>query len=105
MQFAKAQTWGRSAKLCLTAVTSRAYSGLGPILSERTVDSLKISRACLAESKPREITAAWDVPYFVFTDASFSPTMRIGLEALEVSWLIMPAITFLPSPISLSLRT
>ena len=73
MQFAKAQMWGRSAKLCLAAVTSHAYNGLGSALCERTVESLKTFRSCLQEAKPREITSFWNVPFFIFTDASFSP--------------------------------
>ena len=73
MQFAKAQMWSRSAKLCLAAVTAHAYSGLGVALREHTRDSLVTFRDCLEKSRPREITAAWDVPLYLFTDASFSP--------------------------------
>ena len=73
MQFAKAQMWGRSAKICLTAVTAHAYSDAGPALSEHSKSALSLFRACLQNARPREITAQWDVPLYIFTDASFSP--------------------------------
>lgn len=73
MQFAKAQMWGRSAKICLAAVTAHAYSGGGPVISDHVMGSLATFRACLVEVRPREITSSWDVPLYVFTDASFSP--------------------------------
>lgn len=73
MQFAKAQMWGRSAKLCLSAVTNHAYHASDSGLEERTAEALKFFRAGLATSKPREITLDWGSPLFIFTDASFSP--------------------------------
>ena len=73
MQFAKAQMWGRAAKLCLTAVTSHAYGFQGERLSERTIEFLELFRKCLADVRPRGITSSWNVPFFLFTDASFSP--------------------------------
>ena len=73
MQFAKAQMWGRAAKLCLTAVTSHAYGFQGKRLSERTIEFLELFRKCLADVRPRGITSSWNVPFFLFTDASFSP--------------------------------
>lgn len=36
-------------------------------------DCLKAFRFCLLSSRPREITPLWNVPFFVFTGASFSP--------------------------------
>ena len=66
MQFAKAQMWGRAAKLCLTAVTNHAYCSTGESLSDRTVEALEVFRNCLADSKPREVTAKWDTPFFHF---------------------------------------
>ena len=73
MQFAKAQIWGRAAKLCLNAVTSHAYRCQSDNLDDHTCDCLKAFRNCLLNSRPREITPLWDVAFFVFTDASFSP--------------------------------
>ena len=73
MQFAKAQMWGRAAKLCLSAVTNHAYCSSEERLSDRTVEALEVFRTCLVNSKPREVTARWDAPFFIFTDASFSP--------------------------------
>ena len=73
MQFAKAQMWGRSAKICLAAVTAHAYSVSGPTLGEHTKTALSVFKACLQDARPREITAHWDVPLYIFTDASFSP--------------------------------
>eukprot|EP00435_Cladocopium_sp_Y103_P041947 s405_g11.t1 len=73
MQFAKAQMWGRSAKLCLAAVTSHAYGSTVPQVSDKTIRALEIFRDCLSSARPREISASWDRPVFVFTDASFCP--------------------------------
>ena len=50
-----------------------AYRRSGDNLDEHTCDCLKASRNCLLNSRPREITPLWDVSFFVFTDASFSP--------------------------------
>eukprot|EP00435_Cladocopium_sp_Y103_P044371 s1403_g12.t1 len=73
MQFAKAQMWGRSAKLCLAAVTAHAYGTSVPVVTDKTLHALEVFRNCLSSSKPREISASWDRPVFVFTDASFCP--------------------------------
>lgn len=73
MQFAKAQIWGRTSKLCLNAVTSHAYQQSSERLDDHTYDCLKAFRSCLVCCRPREVTPMWDVPFFVFTDASFSP--------------------------------
>ena len=73
MQFAKAQLWGRAARLCLSAVTAHAYNGSGDGLGDHTLALLRVFRCHLNTARPREITARWDVPYFLFTDASFSP--------------------------------
>jgi len=70
MQFAHAQLWGRASKLCLNAVTAHAYSGDGPEISRHLMPFVQ----SLEESKPREISLWWDVPFFLFTDASFEPT-------------------------------
>ena len=73
MQFAKAQIWGRASKLCLNAVTSHAYHGASSALDAHTIDCLAAFRECLKSSRPREITPLWDVPFYLFTDASFNP--------------------------------
>ena len=73
MQFAKAQIWGRASKLCLNAITAHAYHNNGDVLDAHTIDCLKVFRGCLLSSRPREITPLWDVPFYLFTDASFSP--------------------------------
>ena len=73
MQFAKSQIWGRAAKLCLNAVTAHAYSTQVGHLNENLVSSLVAFRESLTRSLPRIITAQWDSPMFLFTDASFSP--------------------------------
>ena len=78
MQFAKSQFWGRSARLCLAAVTSHAYSSNCGSLNVHLISCLKAFRFSLENSRPREITAAWDSPLFLFTDASFCPS--------ELSW-------------------
>lgn len=74
MQFAHAQLWGRASKLCLNAVTAHAYSGDGPEISCHLANCLELFVQSLEESKPREISLWWDVPFFLFTDASFEPT-------------------------------
>lgn len=73
MQFAKAQIWGRAAKLCLSAVTRHAYSSTGATLCQDTMHHLKVFVECLQAAKPRVITHRWDKPVFLFTDASFHP--------------------------------
>ena len=78
MQFAKAQLWGRAAKLCLTAITAHAVGFDGDVPSDRTLAFLKTFREHLLQARPRLITAAWGAPLFLFTDASFSPE--------EVAW-------------------
>ena len=42
-------------------------------LDEHTYDCLRAFRSCLLCCRPREVTPMWNVPFFVFTDASFSP--------------------------------
>ena len=74
MQFAHAQLWGRASKLCLNAVTAHAYSGDGPGISCHLTRCLEVFVRSLEESKPREISLWWDVPFFLFTDASSDPT-------------------------------
>lgn len=73
MQFAKAQLWGRSAKLCLNAITAHAFGFDGDVPSDRTISFLKAFRSHLVQARPRLITAAWGAPLLLFTDASFSP--------------------------------
>ena len=73
MQFAKAQIWGRAARLCLNAVTEHAYSSCDGSLSSATCAAMSTFRECLLSSPPRRISGSLDKPWFVFTDASFQP--------------------------------
>ena len=73
MQFAKAQLWARCAKLCLNAVTSHTYGSSGDRLSDHGMTCLSMFRDSLVSSRPREITARWSTPYFLFKDACFCP--------------------------------
>ena len=73
MQFAKGQIWGRSAKLCLAAVTAHAYSDGGEFLSDHAIACLRAFMDSLVAARPREVTASWDKPMLLFTDASFNP--------------------------------
>ena len=73
MQFAHSQLWGRSAKLCLNAVTTHAYSDSGGKIDDRLAHFLEVFKSQLESSRPRVMTPSWDSPMFVFTDASFSP--------------------------------
>ena len=73
MQFAKSQVWGRSSRLCLSAVTSHAYSGSGSKISDHLMCCVLAFRSSLKLSRPREITTVWDSTMFLFTDASFCP--------------------------------
>lgn len=73
MQFAKAQLWARSGKLCLNAVTSHTYGSSGDRLSDHAMTCLSMFRDSLVSSRPREITARWSTPYFLFKDACFCP--------------------------------
>eukprot|EP00438_Fugacium_kawagutii_P023706 Skav228033 [mRNA] locus=scaffold1188:5424:7796:+ [translate_table: standard] len=74
MQFAKAQIWGRSARLCLASITDHAFSARAGTLSPATRASMEIFRECLVSSPPRRISCNWDRPWFIFTDASFQPS-------------------------------
>ena len=98
MQFAKAQIWGRASKLCLNAVTSHAYQSVSGALDAHTLESLMFFRECLKNARPREITTLWDVPYFVFTDASFNPEEEqwpcglVDHKGLQVSAFSLPLL-------------
>ena len=74
MQFAKAQIWGRAARLCLNAVTEHAYASVSGTLSSATCSSMSTFRECLVSSPPHRISSSLDRPWFVFTDASFQPS-------------------------------
>ena len=87
MQFANAQLWGRASKLCLNSVTAHAYSGTGPDVPLDLAHYLNVFKSCLTQSRPREVTSSWDEPFFLFTDASFSPdceTWPCGLGGVLV---------------------
>ena len=73
MQFAHAQLWGRASKMCLNAVTAHAYSGDGSAIGAHLASCLNIFKQSLENSRPREISVWWDVPFYLFTDASFEP--------------------------------
>ena len=73
MQFAHSQLWGRSSKLCLNAVTAHAYASKNPEVDDGLAHFLRLFKSSLVASRPREVTASWDMPMFVFTDASFNP--------------------------------
>ena len=73
MQFARAQVWGRSTRLCLKQVTSHAYEGSGPELSIQTRTALETFARFLEGGKPRVLKAEWEEPMYVYTDASFEP--------------------------------
>jgi hypothetical protein len=69
MQFAHSQLWGRSSKLCLNAVTAHAYASKNPEVDDGLAHFLRLFKSSLVASRPREVTASWDLPMFVFTDA------------------------------------
>jgi len=73
MQFARAQIWGRAPKLCLAAITAHAYGENDGSLSNHTKACLTAFLGSLVAARPREITAQWDLPSLLFTDASFNP--------------------------------
>ena len=73
MQFARAQIWGRAPKLCLSAITAHAYSENNGNLSNHAMACLNAFLDCLVAARPGEITAHWDLPSLLFTDASFNP--------------------------------
>ena len=74
MQFAKAQIWGRAARICLNAVTEHAYGLSNGAMSAATCTALSTFRECLLASPPRRISSNLDRPWFMFTDASFQPS-------------------------------
>jgi hypothetical protein len=69
MQFAHSQLWGRSSKLCLNAVTAHAYASKNPEVDDGLAHFLRLFKSSLVASRPCEVTASWDLPMFVFTDA------------------------------------
>ena len=73
MQFARAQIWGRAPKLCLAANTAHAYGENDGSLSSHAKACLSAFLDSLVAARPREITAHWDLPSLLFTDASFNP--------------------------------
>ena len=73
MQFARAQIWGRAPKLCLAAITAHAYGENDGSLSNHAKACLNAFLDSLTAARPREITAQWDLPSLLFTDASFNP--------------------------------
>ena len=73
MQFARAQIWGRAPKLCLAAITAHAYGENDGSLSSHAKACLNAFLGSLVAARPREITAHWDLPSLLFTDASFNP--------------------------------
>ena len=73
MQFAKAQIWGRAARICLNVVTEHAYSSEDGSLSAATCRAMSTFRECLVTSPLRRISRDLDRPWFVYTDASFQP--------------------------------
>lgn len=73
MQFARSQIWGRSARLCLNAVTDHAYQSKSRVLSQHLISCLNTFKGCLISSCPRVVSLEWDHPVFAFTDASFQP--------------------------------
>ena len=73
MQFAKAQIWGRAARICLNVVTEHAYGSEDGSLSAATCAAMSTFTECLVTSPPRCISGNLDRPWFVYTDASFQP--------------------------------
>ena len=73
LQFAKAQLWGRSAKLSLSAITQHAYSGHSDKVDSHVCDHLKLFIDSLQSRSPRVISNKWEKSLYVFTDAAFEP--------------------------------
>jgi len=71
MQFADSQVFGRLGRLCLKAVTTHAYSGLGPKLKPECISALRRFSQFLLRSEPRRIQGCSSRPWFIFTDACF----------------------------------
>ena len=73
MQFASAQIWGRSSKLCLSAVSAHAHGDSDWVLKPQTITALKHFLISLEDPKPRRIGKESGRQWFIFTDASFQP--------------------------------
>ena len=73
MQFASGQLFGRLAKRCLAYVTQHAYGTTSPALGKEAVDALTRYLNFLGDNIPRMLTKAFEVTWFLFTDASFEP--------------------------------
>ena len=72
MQFAEGQLFGRAGRLCLRAVSDRAYTSLGARISSQCRRSLVRFAAMLQESTPRTVRVEKGLPWHVYTDASYN---------------------------------
>ena len=76
MQFASAQIWGRSSKLCLSAVSAHCLGDSSWVLRPNAITALKHFLVSLKNPRPRSIGKKSGRQWFIFTDASFQPTDR-----------------------------
>ena len=74
MQFARAQLWGRSGKICLDLISKHAYESQSPELEPQALEALSTFVQCLRTNRPRVIQSKWQDQFLIFTDASFEPT-------------------------------
>ena len=74
VHFAEGQLFGRIGRLCLRAVTDYAYGSEGTCLSSHCCSRSLVSASAMLEAAvPRTMRVGWDLPWFVYTDASHSP--------------------------------
>ena len=76
LQFADGQLFGRTGRLFLRRITEHAYGSSDSQISPETKVALERFLLRLSESAPRVIDAARQVPFFLFTDASYEPDSK-----------------------------
>ena len=74
MQFAEGQLFGRVGRLCLRAVSDHAYLAATATTSASCTRALARFAKMLESAMPRTIKVGWELPWYVFTDASYDPS-------------------------------
>ena len=95
MQFAKAQLWGRAARLCLSAVTAHACNGSGDGLGDHTLALLKVFRCHLLQGLVKLLHGGMS-RISCSRMLHFHRMTQTGQVALEVCLLIRLVARFRP---------
>ena len=74
MQFAEGQLFGRVGRLCLRAVSDHAHLAATATTSASCNRALARFAKMLESARPRTVEVGWELPWYVFTDASYDPS-------------------------------